>query len=82
MKKPLREEIFKYVGEKYKSQIEYPWIKFPNYCVFRHKDNRKWYGIIMNIDYSKLNKKNTGLVEVMNLKLDKKEIKEIQIGKE
>lgn len=65
----MREQIFNYVKTKYKSEIEYPWFKFPNYCVFRHSDNRKWYGIIMNIPYSKLGINQDGYVDILNVKI-------------
>ena len=42
----LREDIFNYVKRKFGSDTEYPWMRFPDYAVFRHKDNRKLYGII------------------------------------
>ena len=40
-----------------------------NIGVFRNKDNKKWFGIIMYIDYSKLDNKE-GKVEVINVKLN------------
>ena len=49
-----REEVFEYVTNKYKSKIEYLWSRFPNYAVFRNDNNKKWYGIIMDIPYKKL----------------------------
>ena len=74
-----RNEIFKYVKEIYQSEIEYPWIKFPNYCVFRHKDNNKWYGLIMNIPYAKLGEDKEGLVDILNVKIDDFMLKEFLV---
>lgn len=45
-----REEIFKYVKEKYNTTPEYLWQKYPNYAVLRHKYNGKWYAIISIFD--------------------------------
>ncbi len=42
--------------------------------VFRNPDNLKWYGLIMNIDRSKLNRKQSGKIDVLNVKLDKDKI--------
>lgn len=70
MTKSLRENVFEYVKEKYQSQIEYPWFRFPNYCVFRHSDNNKWYGLIMNIPYEKLKIQKQGYVDVLNAKIN------------
>ena len=74
-----RNDIFKYVKETYQSEIEYPWIKFPNYCVFRHKDNNKWYGLIMNIPYAKLGEDKKGMVDILNVKIDDFMLKEFLV---
>ena len=74
-----RNDIFKYVKETYQSEIEYPWIKFPNYCVFTHKDNNKWYGLIMNIPYAKLGEDKKGMVDILNVKIDDFMLKEFLV---
>ena len=66
----LREDVFAYVRKKYKSEIEYLWLRFPSYAIFRHQDNRKWYGIVMDIPRSKLGLENDEPVDVLNVKLD------------
>lgn len=50
-----REKLFAYVKKKYKTSPEYPWRRYLNYVVFRHEDNSKWYGLIMDIPKNKLN---------------------------
>lgn len=54
MKESLRQDVFDYVQKKYKSKIEYLWKRYPNYAVFRHDDNNKWYGFVMDIFGDKL----------------------------
>ena len=66
----LREDVFQYVRKKYKSEIEYLWLRDPNSAVFRHRDNQKWYGIVMKIPRSKLGLNTDELVDVLNVKLD------------
>lgn len=68
--------ITEYIIKKYKDKPEFPWKKFKGYCIFRNKNNDKWYAIIMNIDKSKLEKKS-GETEILNIKLDEKEIKKL-----
>ena len=41
----LRQAVFDCVKRKYKSEIEYLWYWYPGYAVFRHDDNKKWYGM-------------------------------------
>lgn len=49
----IREQIYAYVKKKYKAEPEYLWRRYPDYAVLRHEDNRKWFGLIMDIPRSK-----------------------------
>ena len=66
----MREEVFGYIQKKYKAKPEYLWAKFPEYAIFRHADNQKWFGLVMNISYDKINKDKSGMVDILNVKLD------------
>ncbi len=66
--------ITKAIKEKYGDDPEFEWEKFPGYATFRNRDSKKWYGIIMNIDKSKLDKNSNGEIEIINIKLDQNEI--------
>ncbi len=60
--------INNYIVNKYKNNPEFLWSDMPGCCIYRNFKNKKWYGIIMNVDISKLESK-TGEVEIINLKL-------------
>lgn len=62
-----------YIYKKYNVKPEFLWDNTPGCGVFRNKNNNKWFGIIMNIDESKLND-NHGEVEVMNIKIDESKL--------
>ena len=62
--------ITKLINEKYEVNPEFLWAKFPGYGVFRNTRNNKWFGIIMNIDKSKIISDKSGEIEVLNVKLD------------
>lgn len=66
--------ITKAIKEKYGDEPEFEWEKFPGYATFRNKDSKKWYGIIMNLDKSKLEENATGEVEVIDIKLEPNEM--------
>ena len=66
--------ISKYIKDKYKVTSEFLWEKHPGFGVFRNMKNNKWFGIIMNIDLSKLDSKS-GEVEIINLKLNPEKAK-------
>lgn len=68
--------INKYIKDKYNNEPEFLWNKFPGYAVYRNEKNKKWYGIIMNLDMSKLNN-GTGETEIINIKLDENKIKKL-----
>ena len=69
-------KIIKYVEKKYKEKPEYLWKKFPDFAVFRHKDNRKWFMLLAKVDKTKLSmdidykEKLQNEVEIMNVKCD------------
>ena len=65
--------ISDFIKKKYGSNPEFLWKKFPHYAVYRNKNNNKWFGIIMNLDKSKLDNK-TGEIEIINLKLDEEKV--------
>ena len=70
---PQANRITEYITKKYGDEPEFLWEKFPNYGVFRNKSNDKWYGIIMNIDKSKIDA-DSGEVEIIDIKADEKTI--------
>ena len=65
-----RHELEKYIAETYGAKAEYPWIKYPTFAVFRHKDNQKWFAVIMTIDKRKLGIKEDGQIDVVNVKCE------------
>ena len=65
----MREDVFQYAKGKYKTEPEYLWLRFPHYAVLRHEDNRKWYGLIMDIPRENLGLHGEGRVDILNVKL-------------
>ncbi|MDE6926952.1 MAG: MmcQ/YjbR family DNA-binding protein [Acetatifactor sp.] len=66
----LREAVLNYVKKKYKSRIEYLWKTSPDAAVFRHEDNQKWYGLVMEVSRSKFGFPEEGYVCTLNVKTD------------
>lgn len=66
-----REDIFKYIKETYDVSPDYPWKSFPDFAALRHKNNRKWFGLIMSITGDKLGLENPDEIDVINLKVPK-----------
>ncbi|MBU3877072.1 MmcQ/YjbR family DNA-binding protein [Faecalicatena sp. AGMB00832] len=72
-----RKEVFEWVMEAYGTEPDYPW-KDSN-AVLRHKHNKKWYGVILEVSYKKLGFDESGrelgtnedeVTDVLNVKCD------------
>ena len=84
MKEPfsLRGEAIEYVRKKYHAEPERLWLRWPDYAVFRHEDNQKWFGIIMDLPREKLGLKGDRRVDVLNVKLPDPQLIELLVHKE
>ena len=43
-----RAELLEEIAGRYGVAAEYPWRRYPQYAVFRHAGNRKWFAVLMN----------------------------------
>ncbi len=62
-------ELIEYVRTRYHDELEFLWTKFPDNAVWRRKDTKKWYGIIMTVPKRKLGLQTDEIVEIMDLRL-------------
>lgn len=70
-------EIIKYVKEKYGDDLEYLWKKFPNNAVWRNKNNKKWYGLLLVLTENKLRIESDKVIDIIDLRYQKEKIREI-----
>ena len=61
-------KVLEYAKEKYDSDAEYLWPKFPRNAVCRRKDNEKWYFAILSVQGSKIGLKTDNIVELIDLR--------------
>lgn len=66
--------ITAFISSYYNDEPEFAWESSPGFGIFRNSNNQKWYGLIMNIDKSKLDPKGQGEIEAINVKLDSQKI--------
>lgn len=78
----MRNAVFEYVKKEYKSKIEYLWKSTPDAAVFRHEDNRKWYGLVMEVSKKKLGIAEDERIDVLNVKIDDAMLYEILLQQE
>lgn len=64
-----REQLFGYVKKKYKAAPEHLWRRFPDYAIFRHTDNEKWFGLVMDVPRRNLGLDGDEIVDILNVKL-------------
>lgn len=65
-----RAEFERYIAEYYAAPPDHPWDSDPDYAVFRHSENRKWFALIMEIPRSRLGLPGEGKITIVNLKND------------
>ncbi|MCH5321541.1 MAG: hypothetical protein J1E36_07235, partial [Eubacterium sp.] len=63
-----REKIFEYAKMQFDAVPEYLWAKYPDYAVLRHKNNKKWFAVIMNVEREKLGLQGKETIDIMDVK--------------
>ena len=65
-----QQAVFDYIRKKYKVLPEHPWRRYPDYAVFRHADNNKWFVLSATVPRNKLGIPGAEHVDVINVKVD------------
>ena len=63
-----REEVFTWCKMQYGTEPDYPWAD-PN-AVLRHRDTRKWYGLVMEVARDRLGLPGEGTIQILNVKCE------------
>ena len=65
----MRDKTIAYIKKKYKTQPEHLWKRFPEYIIFRHDDNEKWFAAVMDVPKNRLGLKGEEIVDILNVKI-------------
>lgn len=65
-----RVELKQLILDRYGIEPDYPWMRYPDYEVFRHDSNKKWFALIMDIPKNKLGLQGDEILDVLDLKCD------------
>lgn len=65
-----RAELKRFILDNYNAESDHPWMKYPNYEVFRHSNNNKWFALIMDVPKRKLGLQTDGILDVVNFKCE------------
>ena len=63
-----RQDIFEWCKKQYDVEPDYPWYDWN--AVLRHKDNRKWFGLVLEVKGNKLGMDTEKMVDLLNIKCD------------
>lgn len=72
----IKKKLLDYVLKKYGTKPISPWEDYPTYITL-NAENKKWYGLIMNIPYKLIADNKEGNVEVINIKLEPDKIESL-----
>lgn len=61
-------ELMAYIREKYGDELEFLWEKFPDCAVWRRKDTRKWYAVLLTVSRRKLGLPSEDSAEIIDLR--------------
>ncbi len=73
-KQPLTEKLLAHAREKYGSEPEYLWEKFPDNAVLRRTDTGKWFAAVLTARMQSLGLAGEGTMEIVDLRADPAEI--------
>ena len=63
-----KDELIIYAREQYGTEPEYLWESAPNTFVLRHRGNRKWYAVVMDVRRDRLGLPGEEIVYIMDVK--------------
>lgn len=63
-----KQKLLEWVRQRYDTEPDYPWSD--DNAVLRHRENRKWYGLVMEVGCDKLGMPGAGTVWVLNVKCE------------
>lgn len=74
---PQTIEVIKGVEEIFSDKPEYLWKNFPTDAIWRRRDNKKWYGLIMSVRKNKIIPESEGTVEVLVIRVNPDSLEQI-----
>lgn len=68
--------IAQYIIKNYGDYPEFPWKKFPQFAIFRNRNNHRWYAVIMNVKDGTLGE-NVTARSILNIKSYKEDYQKL-----
>lgn len=64
----IREDVFTYIKREYHVEPDYPFDMDFETAVLRHRDNRKWFALVMKVKADKLGYDDENWIDVVTMK--------------
>ena len=74
--------VKEYIRKQYHVDPDFPFREDLDTAVFRHKDNRKWFALVMDVAAAKLGRSGKEMLPVINLKIDDPMYRDILLRQE
>lgn len=62
------DRITRQIQDRYGSEPEHLWAKYPDYAVFRHPASKKWYALFMTVPKNRLGLDSNEPIPVLDIK--------------
>lgn len=76
-KKEMTGRLITYVREQYGDELEFLWKSSPNNAVWRRKDTKKWYAVLLTVQGEKLGIDSDGTVEILDFRVEPGELEKL-----
>lgn len=76
-KSEFTQSVIQYVTDKYGDSLEFLWEKFTDNAIWRRKDNKKWYCLVLTIKRNKLGFDSDETVEAIDIRYNADKIDEL-----
>lgn len=71
------QKVTDYIKNKYGDELEFLWPKFSNNAIWRRKDNKKWYCLIISLPKNKLKLKGNETAVIIDVRISEEDLKMI-----
>lgn len=71
------QQLIRYVTDTYGDELEFLWEKFDDNAIWRRKDNKKWYAVLLTVTKNKLGLPSAEKAEILDLRTDSENIDNI-----
>jgi predicted DNA-binding protein (MmcQ/YjbR family) len=73
-----RTDVIEHVKQTYGVEADHPFERYPNYVAFRHPDDGKWFGLLMNVSPDKVELEGDEDIDILDVKCSPEDVKRLK----